>query len=115
MRCVNDTLPPAARRRWLLMTIRLSIMSFAGMVRTLVAVGTLRLASMLVASVLVMPLRVVTVASGSASVSGRSCTAVVPVAGAWAGMGCGLAGIDVVRAIGVVPVGGAAGSGAGAA
>jgi hypothetical protein len=50
MRCVNDTLPPRARLRWLLMTMRLSIMSLAGMVRTLVAVGTVRLWSMLVAS-----------------------------------------------------------------
>ena len=40
MRCVNETLPPRARLRWLLMTMRLSIMSFAGIVRTLVAVGT---------------------------------------------------------------------------
>src|SRR6185312_1828925 len=48
MRWVNDTLPPRPRRRWLLMTVRLSISSFAGIARTLVAVGTARLASMLV-------------------------------------------------------------------
>src|SRR4051812_36476289 len=48
MRWVNDTLPPRPRRRWLLMTTRLSISSLAGMARTLVAVGTARLASMLV-------------------------------------------------------------------
>ncbi len=42
MRWVNDTLPPRERRRWLLITMRLSIMSLAGMVRTLVAVGTVR-------------------------------------------------------------------------
>src|SRR6478735_9414813 len=47
MRCVNETLPPRARLRWLLMTIRLSISSFAGTARTLVAVGIVRLASML--------------------------------------------------------------------
>src|SRR3982750_626269 len=47
MRWVNDTLPPRPRRRWLLMTTRLSISSLAGMARTLVAVGTARLASML--------------------------------------------------------------------
>src|SRR3954471_19931681 len=48
MRWVNDTLPPRPRRRWLLTTTRLSISSFAGIARTLVAVGTARLASMLV-------------------------------------------------------------------
>src|SRR5271157_4991706 len=48
MRCVNDTLPPRPRRRWLLMTIRLSASSLAGTARALVAVGTARLAVMLV-------------------------------------------------------------------
>src|SRR3954452_13001770 len=47
IRCVKETLPPRPRRRWLLMTTRLSISSFAGIARTLVAVGTARLASML--------------------------------------------------------------------
>src|SRR3954465_12089597 len=45
MMCVNDTLPPRARDRWLLMTMRLSISSLTGTERTLVAVGTGRLAS----------------------------------------------------------------------
>src|SRR5215207_2999836 len=40
MRCVNDTLPPRARARWLLITMRLSASSLAGTARTLVAVGT---------------------------------------------------------------------------
>ena len=92
--------------------MRLSIMSFAGIVRTLVAVGTVRLASMLVASVLLIPLSWTTVASGSAAGSVPSGMTVVPVAGASAGIGCGLAGAEVVRATGVVPVGGAAGSAA---
>src|SRR5215207_4493867 len=48
MRWVNDTLPPRARARWLLMTMRLSASSFAGTARTLVAVGTCSDASMLV-------------------------------------------------------------------
>src|SRR5450631_468836 len=48
IRWVKLTLPPRLRRRWLLMTTRLSIRSLAGTTRTLVAVGTLRLASMLV-------------------------------------------------------------------
>src|SRR3954452_12931210 len=47
IRCVKETLPPRPRRRWLLMTTRLSISSLAGIARTLVAVGTARLASML--------------------------------------------------------------------
>src|SRR3954470_842080 len=46
MTCVKDTLPPRARARWLLMTMRLSISSLTGTDRTLVAVGTARLASM---------------------------------------------------------------------
>src|SRR6201996_5721739 len=37
--CVNDTLPPRVRLSWLLITMRLSISSLAGMARTLVAVG----------------------------------------------------------------------------
>src|SRR6478736_4719153 len=40
IRCVKEILPPRVRLRWLLMTIRLSIISFAGIARTLVAVGT---------------------------------------------------------------------------
>src|SRR4051812_19810172 len=46
MRCVNDTLPPRERVRWLLTTIRLSIRSLAGTARTLVAVGISRLLCM---------------------------------------------------------------------
>src|SRR6188472_509626 len=46
MRWVKDTLPPRARARWLLMTMRLSHSSLTGTVRTLVAVGTVRLLSM---------------------------------------------------------------------
>src|SRR6187200_1214166 len=40
IRWVNEILPPRVRLRWLLMTMRLSIISLAGMARTLVAVGT---------------------------------------------------------------------------
>jgi len=40
IRCVKEILPPRVRLRWLLMTIRLSIINLAGMARTLVAVGT---------------------------------------------------------------------------
>ena len=42
MMWVKLTLPPRARRRWLLMTTRLSAISFAGTARTLVAVGTVQ-------------------------------------------------------------------------
>src|SRR6478672_2787342 len=40
IRCVKEILPPRVRLRWLLMTIRLSIIALTGMARTLVAVGT---------------------------------------------------------------------------
>src|SRR3712207_1018832 len=46
IRWVKETLPPRARARWLLMTMRLSHNSLTGTDRTLVAVGTLRLRSM---------------------------------------------------------------------
>src|SRR5690349_2303983 len=39
-RWVKLILPPRVRFKWLLITIRLSIINFAGMARTLVAVGT---------------------------------------------------------------------------
>src|SRR5215218_8005879 len=40
MMWVKETLPPRARARWLLMTVRLSHSSFTGTERTDVAVGT---------------------------------------------------------------------------
>src|SRR5450755_4405428 len=46
MMWVNEILPPRARLRLLFITSRLSATNFAGMSRTLVAVGTVRLASM---------------------------------------------------------------------
>src|ERR1700761_8547257 len=39
---VNETLPPRVRLSWLLITTRLSIISLAGIARTLVAVGSSR-------------------------------------------------------------------------
>ena len=56
MTWVKQTLPPRLRARWLLMTTRLSMSSLAGMARTLVAVGTCRLASMLVTTRAAAPL-----------------------------------------------------------
>ena len=47
MMCVNETFPPRPRLRWLLTTMRLSIINFAGIVRTEVAVGTVSDPSML--------------------------------------------------------------------
>src|SRR4051812_28637543 len=108
MRWVKETLPPRARLRWLLITMRLSIMSFAGMVRTLVAVGTLRLASMFAAMTLATPLSTWTELSGC----GASVADAAGAAGACAGIGCGFAGAEVVRATGVLPVGGAGSTGA---
>src|SRR5271155_4247948 len=49
MRWVNDTFPPRPRPRWLLITMRLSTRSLAGTARTLVAVGTVRLAALFAA------------------------------------------------------------------
>ncbi len=46
MMWVKETLPPRARARWLLMTVRLSQSSLTGTDRTDVAVGTLSEASM---------------------------------------------------------------------
>ena len=73
MRCVNDTLPPRPRRRWLLMTIRLSASSLAGIARTLVAVGTARLAVMLVTVRAAAPRSLLTsVPSGGVGGEGRA-------------------------------------------
>ena len=44
---MNETFPPRLRFKWLFITVRLSIINFAGTARTLVAVGTVNEASML--------------------------------------------------------------------
>src|SRR5437016_874620 len=67
MRWVNETLPPRTRVRWLLMTIRLSMRSFAGTARTVVAVGTSRLVIMFAAMALDGPRSVVTMSSSTVS------------------------------------------------
>ena len=46
MMWVKETLPPRARARWLLITVRLSQSSLTGTVRTDVAVGTVSETSM---------------------------------------------------------------------
>src|SRR3954452_9926512 len=89
MRCVNDTLPPRPRRRWLLTTTRLSMRSLAGIARTLVAVGTARLASMLVTMRAAGPRRGCSEGPGEADSAGLSSRAAV---GSAAGAGLGSAG-----------------------
>src|SRR3954468_1005890 len=68
MMWVKETLPPRARARWLLMTIRLSHNSLTGTDRTLVAVGTVRLRSMFCAVRAGAPRNGVTLGSSLASV-----------------------------------------------
>src|ERR1700712_982832 len=85
MMWVKLTLPPRARRRWLLMTIRLSIISFAGIVRTLVAVGMDSDASMLVARAFAIPRSGVT----TSSLAAPDCTR-------WAGASAGIGLLEEV-------------------
>src|SRR4051794_15236406 len=86
MRWVYDALPPRPRLRWLLMTVRLSTSNFAGTARTLVAVGTVRLASMFATTREAAPRR------GRRSpvvVGGAGCSAAAAAAAVgWAGAGC---------------------------
>ncbi len=97
IRWVNDTLPPRPRARWLLMTMRLSISSLAGTDRTLVAVGTLRLAAMLTAVRAAAPRSRDAGAPGAAGAAPDGGPAAGPGAGALAGLGgaaAGAAGAD---------------------
>src|SRR5215469_11671392 len=79
MRWVKEIFPPRPRPRWLLITIRLSTRSLAGTARTLVAVGTARLAAMFTAVRAAAP-RSLTV--WSASGAGLAAGAAGVVAGA---------------------------------
>src|ERR1700735_4389538 len=97
MRCVKDTLPPRPRARWLLMTMRLSASSLAGIARTLVAVGTARLADMLATVRAAAPRR-------------RTCSPAGAGAGAGAWGAWGASGVSR-GAAGAAGVGGAAGAG----
>ncbi len=90
MRWVNETLPPRPRARWLLITIRLSASSLAGMDRTLVAVGTPRLATMFSAVRAAAP-RNRTTASGAAA-GAAGCWAGLPSGAGWAGRAGAAAG-----------------------
>src|SRR6476620_2004532 len=109
MRWVNETLPPRLRLRWLLITMRLSISSLAGIARTLVAVGTWRLASMFVTTRADAP--------RSGRTSGPSSDPAAGFAAAWAagafagGVAGGVAGFaaDVVAGFAADVVAGFAG------
>src|SRR5829696_860238 len=106
MMWVKLTLPPRLRARWLLMTMRLSMRSFAGTARTDVAVGTCSELSMFVTTRALAPRMGVcsTLPSGPDSF------------GACASLGFGaaaVAGGSVRAGVGVVSL--AAGSAAGAA
>src|SRR3954468_17996544 len=99
MRWVKLTLPPRARRRWLLITTRLSKSSLAGTARTLVAVGTCSDCSMLATTRAAAPLSgvVLTVLASSALAAWASGLA------AWASGSAGLlaGGLAGVGAAGV--------------
>src|SRR4051794_13274442 len=102
MRWVNETLPPRPRRRWLLTTTRLSMSSLAGIARTLVAVGTARLASMLLTTRAAAP-RSGWRGNGSAAATGCSLAAGAAAAGGSAGLAAGFAaGLGVALGAGLL-------------
>src|SRR3954453_20413316 len=111
IRCVNDTLPPRERRRWLLITVRLSISSLAGTARTLVAVGTANDASMLVTTRAAGPRRTVV------STSFPTVVGAVGAGGgaAWGAAAWGAAALGAAALGGVSGVNGTAFAGAAAA
>src|SRR3954468_21321326 len=100
MRCVNETLPPRERARWLLITMRLSASSLAGTARTLVAVGTVSETFMFLTT------------AAEAPRSGGCLPAAIGVAGLGAAAAAGLVSAGLLSA-GFVSAGGAAGAGAG--
>src|SRR3954452_16961280 len=87
---VKLTLPPRARRRWLLITTRLSASSFAGTARTLVDVGTVSEVGMLATTRAAAPRRTVEAGgAGLASWAGPSWTGrLTGLPPAPAGFGC---------------------------
>src|SRR5690606_20000976 len=111
--CVNETLPPRVRARWLLMTMRLSNINFAGTARTLVAVGIDSEAFMFFATAAAAPRR--TFFSSVAWPDGAAAGLGAGFAGAaWAfgcaavlvsAFGAGLAGAALVSAFGAGLVG----------
>src|SRR6058998_1222267 len=87
MRCVNDTLPPRERARWLLTTMRLSASSLAGTDLTLVAVGTVSETFMFLTTLAAAPRRgdCLPAATGVATLAG---------AGAFAADGLSASGLS---------------------
>src|SRR3954447_2468245 len=119
IRWVNETLPPRARARWLLMTMRLSASSFAGTARTLVAVGTVSETFMFLTTLAAAPRRgdCVPAATGGAAVLAGLSAGLAAGAFAAGALGAGVlgAGAAVVVARGVASRDGAGESDAGAA
>src|SRR6476661_7659849 len=97
MRCVNDTLPPRERARWLLITMRLSASSLAGTDRTLVAVGTVSETFMFLTTLAAAPRNgdCLPAATGVATLAGAAAGALsagalsAGAAGAFSAAGCG--------------------------
>src|SRR6266849_589598 len=108
MMWVNEIFPPRPRLRWLFITSRLSATSLAGMSRTLVAVGTWRLASMLVTVRAAAPLSgTISSATTGTAISAATGGAVGVGAGAGAGIGAAAltaAGADSLAAVAGVPL-----------
>ncbi|CAG7605387.1 hypothetical protein SBRY_10817 [Actinacidiphila bryophytorum] len=86
---MKETLPPRARLRWLLMTMRLSNSSFTGMARTEVAVGSSSDAFMFLATAAAGPRRVTNSVSLSAAGAAGACAG---LAAGCAAAGCAAAG-----------------------
>src|SRR5258708_1666789 len=101
MMCVKETLPPRARLRWLLMTTRLSMSSFAGTARTLVAVGTSSDDSMLTTTRAAGPFKMFVVVA--AAVPGARAALVALPRGTWTG--AATAGADGAAAAAGGPAG----------
>src|SRR3954464_14354306 len=89
MMWVKLTLPPRARRRWLLMMIRLSASNLAGTARTLVAVGISSEACMLVTTLAGAPRSTVACASAAAVGATGALAQAGVVAGAAAALAAG--------------------------
>src|SRR6202008_582207 len=95
---VKEILPPRLRLSWLLMTIRLSISSLAGMARTLVAVGTSSDADMFLTTAAAAPRSTCNSSpapgGGVAALTGGAVAAPLPVP-AGPAVSAGLAGAEV--------------------
>ena len=92
IKCVNETLPPRVRFKCSLIKVRFSINNVAGTVRTLVAVGTLKLSSMFVTTRPAGPRKIsgstttgvsaIGAAAGAADSLGETCSLTGVIAGA---------------------------------